>query len=198
MPPDFGCSAASAALQIAGKHNIAAANARTLRMLSSLDNLGLVPGLLIPDLSMIFPENRCPPFRIMLQPALADWRRRYRRRGGEATPGAAGCIGNWDDGSGIMRRVSAFRPLVSRQIVSPDQIVSPGDDDQGAGSSPLEAARVRHLFNTRSWISAFQAACLCFGSEASTLRSASTDSEISPRRQISGVVIWPCAFGIGC
>src|SRR5262249_43021291 len=45
---------------------------------------------------------------------------------------------------------------------------------------------------------AFQAACLCLGSEASRLRSASTDSEISPRRQISGVVIWPCALGIGC
>jgi hypothetical protein len=38
MPPDFGCSAASATPQIAGKHNTAAANARTLRMQSSLDN----------------------------------------------------------------------------------------------------------------------------------------------------------------
>jgi hypothetical protein len=33
MPPDFGWSAASATPQMTGKHNIATANARTLRML---------------------------------------------------------------------------------------------------------------------------------------------------------------------
>src|ERR1035438_8959876 len=38
----------------------------------------------------------------------------------------------------------------------------------------------------------------CFGSDATRVRSASTDDEISPRRQTSGVVIWACAFGIGC
>src|SRR5215472_15632547 len=120
MPPDFGCSAASAALQIAGKHNIAAANARTLRMLSSLDNFGLVPGLLILDLSMTFSENRCPLFRIMLQPALADWRRRYRGQAGEATLGAAGSIGNWDDGNAYFRRINAARAHSRRGRIAPN------------------------------------------------------------------------------
>src|ERR1700742_9133 len=91
MPPDFGWSAASAAPQINGKHKIAAATARTLNMLSSLDN-----------------------FRPIVGATLADWRRRYRWWAGEATSGAAGRIGNWDDGNADFRRENAAVPLRSR------------------------------------------------------------------------------------
>jgi hypothetical protein len=45
MPPDFGWSAASAAPQIAGKHNIAAAIVSALNMLSSFSAYCWVLGL---------------------------------------------------------------------------------------------------------------------------------------------------------
>src|ERR1700761_2859820 len=89
MPPDFGWSAASAAPQIAGKHNITAAMVRALNMLSSLDNSRPIVGA-----------------------GVADWGRRYRGQGGEATPGASGCIGNWDDGNPCSRRVSIIRARI--------------------------------------------------------------------------------------
>jgi hypothetical protein len=38
----------------------------------------------------------------------------------------------------------------------------------------------------------------CFGKEATSVRSASTEADISPRRHTSGVVIFACAFGIAC
>src|ERR1700744_3599396 len=100
MPPDFGWSAASAAPQIAGKHKIAGATPRTPNMLSSLDNFRSVPGA-----------------------TLTDWRRRYRGQGGEATPGASCCIGNWDDGNGNFRCINAARAHPSH---GPNHIESEG------------------------------------------------------------------------